>query len=76
MKTKFPKANKKTMTLNITEQEMVILEKLAGEKGVTKTALIRQALRLYQTIDEKLKNGEDISCLQERSSLLKDCLID
>jgi len=72
MKVNFPKAKKKTMTINITEQEMAILERLANEKGLTKTALIRQALRLYQSVDEKLKEGDKncLSCLLYNSKML------
>jgi hypothetical protein len=44
---------KKTMTLNLTDQEMDILENLAAKKDLSKTALIRQALKLYQLIDER-----------------------
>lgn len=47
----------KSMTLNITDDEMNALDKLANDKGVTKTALIRQALRLYQTFDNKIDGG-------------------
>lgn len=50
-------ATNKTMTLNLTEQEMAVLEQLAEEKGFSKTALMRQALRLYQAIDAKQKTG-------------------
>lgn len=47
----------KTMTLNISEEEMNAIEKLANDKGITKTALIRQALRLYQTFENRLDDG-------------------
>ncbi|MBS1993516.1 MAG: ribbon-helix-helix protein, CopG family [Cyanobacteria bacterium SZAS LIN-3] len=49
---------KKTMTLNLTDQEMVILENLAAKKDISKTALVRQALRLYQLIDERIDGGK------------------
>ena len=51
---------KKTMTLNLTEAEMGVLEALCDEKGLSKTALVRQALRLYKTIDDRLARGEKI----------------
>lgn len=52
---------KKTMTLNLTEQEMEIVERLAKDKGISKTGLIRQALRLYQHIDARLENGATLT---------------
>lgn len=51
---------KRTMTLNITDQEMIVLERLASEKGLSKTGLVRQALRLYQSITERLERGEKL----------------
>ena len=51
---------KRTMTLNLSTQEMDAVEKLAEEKGLSKTALLRQALRLYQSICLRLENGEKV----------------
>jgi len=48
---------KKTMTLNLTEPEMKVLEELSLKKDLSKTAVIRQALRLYQLVDVRLTEG-------------------
>lgn len=48
---------KKTMTLNLTEAEMTALEKLSETKDLSKTAVLRQALRLYQLVDVRLQQG-------------------
>lgn len=53
-------AEKKTMTLNLTEAEMRVLEELCQRKDVSKTALLRQALRLYQMVDLRLARGEKL----------------
>lgn len=52
--------DKRTMTLNLTDSEMKALEDLAQRKELTKTALIRQALRLYQLVDSRLSQGEKL----------------
>lgn len=52
--------DRKTMTLNLSEPEMVVLDLLATRKGLSKTALLRQALRLYQSVDSRLERGEKI----------------
>jgi hypothetical protein len=52
--------DRKTMTLNLSEPEMVVLDGLAERKGLSKTALLRQALRLYQSVDARLERGEKI----------------
>jgi hypothetical protein len=51
---------KRTMTLNLTPAEMQALEKLSGRKDISKTAVLRQALRLYQMLDERLERGEKL----------------
>ena len=52
--------SKKTMTLNLTDTEMDVLEQLASAKDLTKTGVLRQALRLYQMIDVRLARGEKV----------------
>lgn len=51
---------KKTMTLNLTDAEMRVLDDLSARKDLTKTAVIRQALRLYQTVEARLERGEKL----------------
>ena len=51
---------KKTMTLNLTDKEMQVIEKLAQEKDLSKTALIRQAIRMYQLIEARISNGDKL----------------
>lgn len=51
---------KRTMTLNLTEPEMTALEELSKKKELSKTAVIRQALRLYQLIDARIAGGEKL----------------
>ncbi len=50
--------DKRAMTLNLTDAEMQALEDLARKKDISKTALIRQALRLYQLVDVRASQGE------------------
>lgn len=53
-------AGKRTMTLNLTDAEMDVLENLALRKELSKTSLLRQALRLYQAVDVRLEKGEKL----------------
>jgi hypothetical protein len=50
-----------TMTLNFPEREMRALEALAEHHEMSKTAVMRQALRLYQLIHIRLQAGETMS---------------
>jgi hypothetical protein len=52
--------DKKTMTLNLTESEMHALEELCLKKDLSKTAVLRQALRLYQAIDLRSDRGDKL----------------
>ena len=52
--------DKRTMTLNLTAPEMEALDELARRKDLTKTAVIRQALRLLQVIDIRIAQGEKL----------------
>jgi predicted transcriptional regulator len=51
---------RKTMTLNLTEAEMKALDELSAQKDISKTAVLRQALRLYQMLDMRLARGEKL----------------
>ena len=48
---------KRTMTLNLTDAEMAVLEALCQKKELSKTVLLRQALRLYQKVEERLPDA-------------------
>jgi hypothetical protein len=44
----------------VTETEMGTLDDLSARKDISKTAVLRQALRLYQVIEERLARGEKL----------------
>jgi hypothetical protein len=50
-------ADKKTMTVNLSDAEMRALEVMCEEKDLSKTAIVRQALRLYQLVNAKIAAG-------------------
>ena len=51
---------KRTMTLNLTDAEMAVLEALCQKRALSKTVLLRQALRLYQKVEERLEKGDKL----------------
>ena len=53
-------SDKRTMTLNLTGAEMEALGELAKKKDISKTAIVRQALRLYQAVDVRLEQGDKL----------------
>lgn len=66
---------KKTMTLNLTEAEMAALEDLCVEKDLSKTAVLRQALRLYQLVNARLKVGEKLFFEDETAKEKKELVV-
>lgn len=50
-------ADKKTMTVNLSNAEMRALEEICEQKDLSKTAVVRQALRLYQLVNAKIADG-------------------
>ena len=60
-------STKKTMTLNLTEAEMQVLGSLSEKKDLSKTALLRQALRMYQMIEARLENGDKLFFEDEKT---------
>lgn len=55
-----------TMTLNMPAREMRMLEALAKHHGMSKIAVMRQALRVYQLIHFRLREGETMSFSGDR----------
>jgi predicted transcriptional regulator len=53
-------AEKRTMTLNLNDDEMNALDALSTRYDMSKTAIIRKALRMYQMIDTRLQRGEKL----------------
>jgi predicted transcriptional regulator len=46
-----------SLVLNLSKNEMSALDRLAENKGQTKSAVLRQALRLYESIDLRIAQG-------------------
>ena len=51
---------KRTMTLNLSQEEMNSLDQLALRNDMSKTAVIRKAIRIYLTLEKRMQKGEHI----------------
>jgi hypothetical protein len=60
-------SGRKTLTLVLSDPEMQVLETLSTKRSLSKAAVIRQALRLYQTVDVRQQRGEKLFFENERS---------
>ena len=59
--------SKKTLTLVLSDVEMDVLDSLSVERSLSKTAVLRQALRLYQTVDIRQQRGDKLFFENEKS---------
>lgn len=66
---------KKTMTLNLTDAEMRVLDDLARKKDLTKTAVVRQAIRLYQMVDARLAAGDKLIFEDEKAQKKAELMV-
>lgn len=66
--------DRRQMTLMLSDKEMTLLDELSRNRGMSKTALVRQALRLYQSVTERLENGDKVfverPTTQEKTELM------
>jgi len=53
--------DKKTLTFALPSEEMQILKSLASQKNVSKAAILRLSLRLYQILDDRREKGQKFS---------------
>jgi hypothetical protein len=51
---------KRTLTIVLSDAEMSVLESLSNQRSLTKVGVLRQALRLYQTLDIRQQRGEKL----------------
>lgn len=59
--------SKRTLTVVLSDAEMSVLETLSTQRSLSKVGVLRQALRLYQTIDSRQQRGEKLFFENERS---------
>lgn len=66
---------KKTMTLNLSEEEMDSLEHLAERNDLTKTAVIKKAIRIYLLLEKRLQKGEHLYVEDESHQIRVELLL-
>lgn len=68
-------SKKKTMTLNLSEEEMQHLEKWAAKTEMSKTAVMRQALKLYDLISFRAQDGKEMIFRDRKTGEIEKPLI-
>lgn len=62
-------------TLNLTDADLCILDGLSKRKDVSKTAVPRQALRLYQWVDSRVEQGDELLHENARTKETKEVML-
>lgn len=60
-----------TMTLNLSDAEMAHVERLCVEQDLSKTALMKTALRTYALIVTRMKAGETMSFSGDKERIIQ-----
>lgn len=63
------------MTLNLTPREMAVLEELAAAKDLSKTGVVKLAIRLLQAVDAKLRTGNKLFVEDDRTKEKSELVI-
>lgn len=63
------------MQLNLDERHEAVLTSLAAEQELSKTALMRQALRLYQMVYERQKAGQSMAWRNADGSYVQQVVV-
>jgi hypothetical protein len=66
---------KRTMTLNLSEEEMGSLDQLALRNDMSKTAVIRKAIRIYLVLEKRMQRGEHIFVEDELRQMKVELLL-
>lgn len=69
------KEQKRTMTLNLSAREMEALEALTVKKGLSKTGVMRLALRLLQAVDARVQPGNKLFVENERTEEKSELIV-
>lgn len=63
-----------TLTLNLDERHMAALDALATEQDMSKTGVMRQALRLYQLVHERAKDGQQLAFTKDGRTVVVELI--
>lgn len=59
------------LTLNLNQMEHDVLANMSLEKDMSKSAVMRQALRLLQHVDRRLKAGEQMAFINTKGEVVR-----
>lgn len=63
------------LTLNLSDREAEVLTELSDAQEMSKAATLRQALRLYQYIDRKRKQGLELAFVDKSGNVVRQEII-
>lgn len=64
-----------TITLNLSDKEASVLHGLSTEQDLSQQQILRQALRLYQHVNNRLKKGERMAFVDTDGNVVQQAII-
>lgn len=64
-----------TITLSLSDKEASVLHGLSGEQELSQQQVLRQALRLYQHVNGRLKKGEAMAFVDKDGNVVHQAII-
>lgn len=64
-----------TITLSLSDREASVLHGLSSEQDLSQQQVLRQALRLYQHVNTRLKKGEKMAFVGYDGSVVHQAII-
>ena len=64
-----------TISLSLSDKEASVLHGLSGEQELSQQQVLRQALRLYQHVHNRLKQGEKMAFVDRDGNVVHQAII-
>lgn len=70
-----PNAAKTRFTLDVTQEEDKLLTRLAKERGVSKAAILRESLGLFDVASNARKHNEKVCIVNEKNKMMREVVL-
>jgi hypothetical protein len=64
-----------SITLSLSDKEAAVLHGLSGEQDLSQQQVLRQALRLYQHVNTRIKQGEKMAFVDRDGNVVQQAII-
>ncbi|PIX19738.1 MAG: hypothetical protein COZ70_07350 [Deltaproteobacteria bacterium CG_4_8_14_3_um_filter_51_11] len=69
------KTEKTRLTLDVTSEENGLLEKIAHERGMTKSAILRESLGFMSVVMSARRNAQKVCIVDEKNNSMREVIL-